>query len=289
MIITHNQPAPSDTQAPDSAAATDTTELNPAQSSIKAFILPPSLQMQQPIAIHHPRAGLNPMVDAASYLFTVMGQLKTTSHFHHLDKLHKELVHEIDAFQRTVEQHHYNGEYIQVCRYVVCAALDELISSTPWGQDQWEPYSLLAAYHQDMNHREKFFTIMEHAIKEPAYYIDLMEFMYICLSLGYTGESKESEQDQMQLDHITSSLYKYIRAYRGNISKSLSPAPIHAPRSTVNPHPHASTSHWNILLLTACVIMTLFIGLGYLMEMISNEAINKFADVQKAVTRHHLQ
>lgn len=288
MIITHNQPAPGTTKAHHSTAAS-VTELNPSQSSIKTLILPPSLQMQQPIAVHHPRAGLNPMVDAASYLFAIMGQLKTTKHFHHLDKLHKELVDEINTFQQAVEKHHYNGEYIQVCRYVVCAALDELINSTAWGKDQWEPFSLLAAFNQDRHHREKFYTIMEHAIKEPAYYIDLMEFMYICLSLGYTGEAENSEQDQMQLDQITSSLYKYIRAYRGNISKSLSPAPIHAPRSTVNDSRHPSASHWNVLLLTACIIMTLFIGLGYLMEMISNEAINKFTDVQKSVTRHHLQ
>ena len=289
MITTQNQQAQSDNKAPESTASPETTQLSPTQNSIKALILPPSLQMQQPIAIHHASAGLNPMVDAASYIFTVMGQLKTTEDFQHLPKLQEELLHEIDAFEQAVKQHHYNGEYIQVAKYVICAAFDELISNTSWGEKEWQPYSLLAAYGQDLNHQEKFYTILEHAVKEPAYYIDLMELMYICLSLGYTGHYQGNEHEHMQLDQITSSLYKYIRAYRGNISRLLSPAPIRAPRSAANNLPRASTSHWSILLFTACVITTLFIGLGYLMEMISNEAISNLSDLQKTVARNHLQ
>ena len=63
---------------------------------------------------------------------------------------------------------------------------------------------------------------------DPNIYIDVMEFMYICLSLGF-GMRKQHDShefNQEQLERVTHSLYKRIRAYRGNFSKVLSPVSI---------------------------------------------------------------
>jgi type VI secretion system protein ImpK len=218
-----------------------------------------------------------------------MGQLATTEDFRHLGKLHKELLHEIHAFENTVKVHQYNAEYVQVCIYVICAVFDDLISRTEWGKDKWETFSLLTEFNLDKNHHERFFSILEHAIQEPEHYIDLMELMYICLSMGYCGQYQNNGQDQAHLEQITNSLYKYIRAYRGNVSKLLSPAPLKPPKMAAPVIPDSDISHWTVILFTACVIMIVFIGLGYLMEMISNEAISKFTDVQKTVARNNLQ
>lgn len=289
MIITHNQPAPGANNAPESTNTSQSGEINPVNKSIKSLLLPASLQMNFAITPHDPQAGLNPMVDAAAYLLTLMGQINSTENFYMLDKLQDTFICEIEAFEMNIKALNYNDEYIQVSRYVICAVIDSMISNTDWGRKDWEPYSLLTAYDLDKDHQEKFFSILEHAVKEPANYIDLMELMYICLSIGYSGGYHGTEHERQQLDQITDSLYKYIRAYRGNVSKLLSPAPIRTPRPVVTQTVHASsTSPWTILIFTACVITTLFIGLGYLMEMISNEAITNFADVQKTVARSSL-
>ena|SRR3990167_305542 len=284
MIFTHNLQTPEEDTATEEFASSPLSDFYPPYNS-NTLNFPVTQHLHNETITHHPQAGLNPIVDAAGYLLSIMGEMKTAEHFLHLATLQKELIQEINAFQNAVKPSHYNTEYILVCRYVICATIDELISSTSWGgQRKWEQYSLLAAFNQDTRHQEKFFSIMDRAVKEPAYYIDLMELMYICLSMGYCGHFQGSDHNQAQLDQITSSLYKYIRTHRGNFSKTLSPLPIRTPKPVA---PHASTSVLTIILITACIIMTLFITLGYLMEMISNEATSNFTDIQKTVIRNH--
>lgn len=236
------------------------------------------------IVSHNPKAGLNPIVDAAGYLFSIIGKLKAITTYRQLNKLQAELIQEINLFHETVKNHGYSSEYIVVCRYVLCAITDEIIGNTSWGgQGQWDAFSLLAAFNQDTHHQDKFFSIMERTIKEPALYIDLMELMYICLSMGYKGQYRTTEHSQYQLEQITNNLYKHIRAYRGSFSKTLSPTPLKSSKSTAKPKIQRKTSLFFIFVVTACVMMTIFVSLGYLMDVISNEAYKNIAQLGKSV------
>lgn len=231
---------------------------------------------------HAAKAGLNPLVDAAGYLFSVIGKLKQIQAYKQLNKLQEELVQEVDTFQETVKNQGYNIEYSIVCRYLLCATLDDIIENTTWGSNgQWDQYSLLAAFNQDRRHQDKFFTIMERAIKEPVLYIDLMELMYLCLSMGYKGRYKATEHSQYQLEQITNNLYKHIRAHRGSFSKTLSPTPLKA--SGAKAVIRNKTSLLFIFIVTACIVMAIFIGLGYLMDAISNEAYKNLATLTNPV------
>lgn len=228
---------------------------------------------------HTPKAGLNPLVDAASYLFSILGKVKNLTAYRQLNKLQEELILEINTFQESVKNHGYNLEYIVVCRYIICATLDDIILNTQWGS-QWDNYSLLAAFNQDLHHQDKFFSIMERTLKEPATYIDLMELMYICLSMGYKGQYRATEHNQYQLDQITNNLYKHIRAYRGSFSKTLSPAPIKITKKSLKVASKKNVSLPFIFIVTACVIMTIFVSLGYLMDVISNEAYSNISEIK---------
>lgn len=258
-------------------------------SPIKPIAIAPQLHLHHQIISHHPRAGINPVVDAASRLFTIMGELKATKTLRTLSKLQAELIEEMDTFQENIKAHGYNAEYTLVCRYVLCASIDELILATAWGgQKNWEPFSLLGTYSQDTRHQENFFSILERAIKEPGYYIDLMELMYICLSMGYRGRYRSQDYDPAELEQITNALYKHIRAYRGDFSKTLSPVtqPHKTPAKTLLREP---ASIWTTLLISGCIIMIIFIGLGYLMELISNEAISTISNLQTDSHYHSRQ
>lgn len=234
---------------------------------------------------HNPNAGLNPIVDAAGYLFSVLGKLKQLKSYRQLSKLQTELIQEVNALHETISNQGYSAEYITVCKYILCATLDEVISNTSWGgQGQWDPYFLLAALNQDLQHQDKFFAIMERAIKEPALYIDLMELMYLCLSMGYKGQYRATEHSQYQLEQITNNLYKHIRAYRGSFSKTLSPSPLKSQKSTAPSLPQQKTPITFIVIVTACIIMTIFVSLGYLMDVISNEAYKNLAQSGSTVS-----
>lgn len=233
---------------------------------------------------HNTQSGLNPVVDAASYLFSVLGKLKQLKAYHHLSLLKDELILEINTFQESLQTQAYNAEYAIVCRYILCATFDDIISNTVWGsQGQWESHSLLNSFNPEGHQEDKFFTIMERAVKEPNIYIDLMELMYICLSSGYKGHYRATEHSQYQLEQIHNHLFKHIRAYRGNFSKALSPAPFKfskiAKKSRKN-----NTSFLLIGIVTTCVIMTIFISLGYLMDVISNEAYSNILQIENTVS-----
>ncbi|OGT60566.1 MAG: hypothetical protein A3F14_05970 [Gammaproteobacteria bacterium RIFCSPHIGHO2_12_FULL_43_28] len=239
--------------------------------------------------IHHPRAGLNPVVDAAAYLFSALGKLKQLRHYHQLNELQAELIQEINAFQETIRNYGYNAEYIIVCRYIIAATFDDIICNTPWGAEgQWEPHLLLEALNQDTQHHDKFFSILERAIKEPALYIDLMELIYIALSMGYKGQYRSTEYNQFQLEQITHNLYQHIRAYRGNISKTLSPMPLKAPKTTTETIKPEKTSPFFVFFITACVVMMVFVSLGYLMDLISNEAYKNIAQIEHPINHDNM-
>lgn len=234
--------------------------------------------------MHDPQAGLNPLVDAAGYLFSVLGKLKNIQSYRQLHKLQKELIQEINVFQETIKSQGYNAEYVLVCRYVICATFDDVIVNTSWGnQGQWENYSLLANFNQDVQHEEKFFTIIERALKEPTLYIDLMELMYICLSMGYKGQYGTTLYNQFQLDQITHNLYKHIRAYRGSFSKALSPLPLKITKAPAKEPRKKNHSSIFIFCVTASIIMTIFISLSILMDLISNEAYKSITQIEKPV------
>jgi type VI secretion system protein ImpK len=220
---------------------------------------------------HHPKAGLNPLADAAAYLFSIIGKLKQLKSYSHLGQLQKELVAEINAFQEAAKIQGYRTEYILVSRYALCATLDDSILNTPWGgQGQWDTYSLLTLFNQDAAQPERFFLILERIIKDPALYIDVMEFMYICLSLGYKGKYRAIDYSNNQLEQITHALYKRIRVQRGDFSKVLSPFLVKIPMpAKIN---ISKIPYWKLFFMTASIIMLLFIGLGYLLEAISTQA-----------------
>lgn len=231
---------------------------------------------------HHPKAGINPLVDAAAYLFSIIGKLKQVTSYRNLAKLHQELLQELNAFQDTAKSHGYSSEYILVARYALCATLDDIILNTSWGsQGQWDSFNLLSTLNQESSQSDRFFIILDRISKDPILYIDVMELMYICLSLGYKGQFHSTEFNNNQLDHITNVLYKCIRAYRGEFSKTLSPFPI----KTVSAQKKYSKKMpmWMILVTTIFIIVTLFLSLQFLLDTISNQAYQDLMNIGKSL------
>ena len=52
-------------------------------------------------------------------------------------------------------------------------------------------------------------------MSNPAKYIDLLEVMYICLSLGFEGKYRIQNRGKMHLDTIRDGLYKQIKIVQG--------------------------------------------------------------------------
>lgn len=232
---------------------------------------------------HHPKSGLNPLVDAASYIFSIVGKLKQLKTYRHLNQLQKELVYEIKAFQETTKVRGYSSEYILVCRYALCATLDDIISNTLWGSEgQWDTFSMLTLFNQETPNHDRFFIILERIIKDPAQYIDVMELMYLCLSLGFKGNYRTTEFGSNQLEQIATSLYKRIRAHRGDFSKILSPYPIR-PYYPAENSSQNKLSLWIVGFSTISIILAIFLGLGYMLDTFSKQAYQELTHIGKSI------
>lgn len=229
--------------------------------------------------LHTPKSGLNPIVDSAGHFISVLGNLKTFKKAEQARRAANDLFEELKVWQARIQSLGYANEFILVSRYILCATFDDIAATLTCCTDS--PPSLLQAYKLDLDHEQKFFDILERAIREPVFYIDLMELMYICLSLGYQGKYRSKEQGTFELEQITDTLYKHVRAYRGSISKMLSPTPLRVSKIPVKTSPSASQTLAKTFAGSACMLMFIFISLGYLMDTLLNEAYNDITQVEK--------
>lgn len=226
---------------------------------------------------HHPTAGINPLVDAAGQLFSMMGKLKRFSFHHHLNNLHIELISDLKNFEHLARAQGYSAEYILVSRYTLCSTLDDVISTTPWGNEgRWNEFSLLSTLNHESTASGQFFIVLEQIVKNPNQYIDLLEFIYICFSLGFKGGYRASEITHNQLEQICNILYKHIRAHYGSFNKTLSPFPIRpiAPDRSPTKTPAGLT-----LVTTFIIIFSIFISLAFLLEIFSNKPFQALAQI----------
>lgn len=178
--------------------------------------------------IHKPEAGINPLVDAAAYVFLLLEEITRIRSHQELSSLQQTLMMEVKDFQQSIYLSKYAREvmteYVPISSYILCNMVDDIIAGTSFGNEgKWDEYRLLHSHELEILPRESFLIILERFIQEPGTYIDIMEFTYICLSLGFKYSCHSSGFDAEQLQKILLSLYKHIRAFRGNVSRQLSP------------------------------------------------------------------
>jgi type VI secretion system protein ImpK len=167
-------------------------------------------------------AGLNPLVRAASPLILLAGQLRTALSGD-TGELRREVLDEIRVFEERARVDEIPKDTVIAARYVLCAALDEAVLSTPWGsQSEWSQYPLLVQLHREAWGGEKFFDMLERIGTDPARHIDLMELQYLVLAFGFGGKYAVMDRGQDRLLQVQQDLYRKIREYRGQTPADLS-------------------------------------------------------------------
>jgi len=167
--------------------------------------------------------GLNPLVQAASPLLLLAGQLRQTPSHADVTGLRQHVLDEIRRFEERARASGAAQEVVMAARYALCAALDEAVLSTPWGaHSEWVQQSLLVSLHREAWGGQKFFDMLERISPDPARHIDLMELQYLCLAVGFAGKYQVAERGSAQLAEVQQSLYRKIRDQRGTPPPELS-------------------------------------------------------------------
>jgi type VI secretion system protein ImpK len=160
--------------------------------------------------------GLNPLVEAASPLLLLAGQLRGTLSVPDVAGLRRHVIDEIRRFEERARSAGVSNEIVLAARYALCAGLDEAVLSTPWGaQSEWAQQTLLVALHREAWGGEKFFEMLDRISQDPARHIDLMELQYLCIAFGFSGKYQVLDRGHTRLAEVQQDLYRSIRHHRG--------------------------------------------------------------------------
>jgi|GEM_PF-5022479 len=126
-------------------------------------------------------------------------------------------VRQVELFLEKIQQTaFYTAETIHVACYVICVFVDEaVIFDTTWGNTfNWEQDGLLSFFLQEVWDGKKFFVILNSIFEKSGSNFDLLELMYMCLSLGFMGKYRTQRKGNVVLKELCNDLYECIARYR---------------------------------------------------------------------------
>ena len=182
----------------------------------------PALDRQAAAADLTKLGGLNPLIEAANPLLAAVPQIRHALRHPDPAGLRARLREQIDGFERSARAAGVPEDRVVPARYALCALLDDSAATTPWGRD-WTTQGLLAEVHGEAGGGgEKLFALLEQMAGDPAKHLDLLEFFYVCLALGFEGKYRGGEGGRQALTQARAKLYGVLSQHRPQASAELS-------------------------------------------------------------------
>jgi len=165
----------------------------------------------------------NQLTANALSLLMVVPKLRKVAFHQSVSDLQERLIAEIGTFQNRSLQQGYSEEQVRTASYLICSLLDETVLNTPWGSESfWGHDTLLVKFHREAIGGEEFFPIVERLLRRPTEHLDLLEFAYMCLSLGFEGKYRLLPNGNRALEELRVEIYTEIQRLRGDSELSLS-------------------------------------------------------------------
>lgn len=209
--------------------------------------------------------GMNPLNACASTLFALVSRIRNRAQHLDPDALRRSVVAEVRAFESRALQGGIDPQAVKVARYAICATLDDVVLNTPWGeQSVWAQQSMVGTFHRETVGGDRFYDLLARLEQEPAKHIDLLEFLFMCLSLGFEGRLRVEPGGTDKHATIRSGLARIIRAQRGPMEADLSP------HWQGLDKPHRALSAWKpVWIATGALAAVLALGFGGLSYALS--------------------
>ncbi len=213
-----------------SDTAKTVVQLNPggrrpaAAPAPAAPVAPPPGPAPTGVDLGEGATGLNPLNAAAAPIFALVGRIRNRAQHADPDALRDSVVREIQAFEQRALHAKLPVQQVQVARYALCATIDDVVLNTPWGgRSSWTTQSMVGTFHKETSGGERFYDLLARLEKDPANNRQLLEFIYVCLSLGFEGRLRVEDRGGTKLQTLREGLAKLIRAHRGPLETDLSP------------------------------------------------------------------
>ncbi len=208
--------------------------------------------------------GKNPLLTAASSVFQAMVMISAEG-YAAPSGLKDDLVQRIKDFEFMAMSMGCDNTEVVASRYVLCTVLDEAVTTKPWShQLDWTRNSLLVIFHNEASGGEKLFQLLDKLSRNPTRHLNILELVYLCLSLGFEGKYRVMQRGLSELEAIRGSLFRQIRSLRGSEQHDLA----------LNWQPTAPKKQklplyvpiWLIGVLTLCSLGMVYAGFNYVLD-----------------------
>lgn len=220
--------------------------------------------------------GMNPLNAAASSLFALVGRIRNRAQHPDPDALRRSVVAEVRAFEARALHDKIDPAAIKVARYAICATLDDVVLNTPWGgSSQWAQQSMVATFHRETVGGDRFYDLLSRLEQDPGRNLHMLEFLYMCLSLGFEGRLRVEQGGTDKHTEIRRGLARIIRTQRGEAAPGLSP---HWMGLDL---PHRVLSAWKPFWISvgavALILVGIFMTLSYLLNAQTQNVIGQLS------------
>ncbi len=243
---------------PMAAPAADTMGIPAAAAA------PQAAKKDGPQEVEMVLTGMNQLTASAAPLFSLISRIRNRAQHMDPDKLRSSVVAEVRAFENRALQASVPAQTVKIARYSLCATLDDVVLNTPWGgQSSWGLQSMVGTFHRETVGGDRFYDLLARLEKEPGTNLDVLEFIYMCLSLGFEGRLRVEQGGPDKHLQIRQGLARIIRGQRGDVERDLSP------HWEGEDKPFRALSAWRLVWIalgtTAALLALQFTGLSYLL------------------------
>ncbi|WP_343079614.1 type VI secretion system protein TssL, long form [Ostreiculturibacter nitratireducens] len=227
-------------------------------------------------AVEQGMTGMNRLNAAASTLFSLVSRIRNRAQHMDPEKLRRSVIAEVRAFENLALQSGVDAQDVKIARYAICATIDDVVLNTPWGgHSVWAQQSMVGTFHKETVGGDRLYDLLARLEKDPAKNIDLLEFLYLCLSLGFEGRLRVEANGSEKHMQIRQGLARIIRGQRGLVERDLSP---HWVGAEV---PHKVLSIWKpVWIMSAIVAVFLsgsFMTLSYLLQQSTGRVLGQLS------------
>ena len=207
--------------------------------------------------------GLNPLIAFANPIFSAVPQIGAARNHPDPVLLKETLQDLVEAFEAGASKSGASTDTVAGAVYALCCLADDAAASTPWGRD-WIQNGLLQELRGENNGGEEFFALLAEKQKQPEENASLLEFLYICLSLGFQGRYRDANGDAAKsadLDRIRGDLHAVVSRRRARPS-SLSEQwrPTKALPAAVRARKPAEGIAWRMIAVPVSALLVLLIA-----------------------------
>jgi type VI secretion system protein ImpK len=162
--------------------------------------------------------GINPLVTAAHPLLSIIDRIQLSTQLNASSEFYQNLQYELKVLESRMLANSYDEETIFIAHFLLSATIHEKLNEKKFDGG----FKKLMPPNQnpdEVSPEDKFFEVVNKVIDKPEHYLDLIELIYLCLSLGFEG--KYRHQEHQKLKQIMEKVYSTITTHRSTKQNDL--------------------------------------------------------------------